>query len=319
MNDLAQGRVGEGRVAPARGVEAEWRLSDLLTFGAVQLQAAGIDEPRREARLLLSHATQLEGAALLRYLPCAYPAPGYPEFVARRARREPLAYILGHQPFWTLDLLVSADTLIPRADSETLVEVALDAFPARKIRHVLDLGTGTGCLLLAALSEYPAAWGVGVDLSPAACRLARRNACRNRLGKRSAFVCGDWSDAVAGGFDVVLANPPYIPTPDLDRLMPEVVGHEPMRALDGGEDGLQAYRRLMPAIAALLRPAGLCVLEVGIGQADAVVRLGVAAGLVPAGQRADLGGVTRAVLLEAAGPGGAGAEEKTFGTTTARR
>ncbi len=296
MNDLAQGTVGEGRVAPA-SLEAEWRLSDLLTFGAVQLQAAGIDEPRREARLLLSHATQLEGAALLRTLPCAYPAPGYPEFVARRARREPLAYILGHQPFWTLDLLVSPDTLIPRADSETLIEVALDAFPARKIRHVLDLGTGTGCLLLAALWEFTAAWGVGVDRAAGAAQLARCNAQRTGLDTRASFLCADWATPLDARFDLVLANPPYIDTATIAGLMPEVACYEPGLALDGGYDGLAAYRAIAAALPALLARGGMAILELGAGQAEAVAAIVRDAGLRPEPPRKDLSGVERALPI----------------------
>ena len=219
--------------------------------------------------------------------------------LARRAAREPLAFLTGRQGFWTLDLAVSPATLIPRADSEALIEALIGARPDRAaVRRVLDLGTGTGCLLLAALSEYPGAWGVGVDVSPPACRLAALNAAANGLASRAALVCGDWGEALAGRFDVILGNPPYISRQELDALMPEVGRHEPMRALDGGPDGLACYRRLMPSLAPMLRPDGLAILEVGIGQADAVAAVAAGAGLRPVSTASDLAGIVRAVLLE---------------------
>ena len=251
------------------------------------MAAAGLEEPRREARLLLSHATCLDGAALLRHLPTTYPAPGFDALVARRAAREPLAYLLGHQPFWTLDLLVSPDTLIPRADSETLIEAALAAFPARDVGRVLDLGTGTGCLLLAALTEFAQAWGVGVDRAEGAAALARRNAQRAGLDGRAAFVCADWAAPLQGRFDLVLANPPYIDTPAIAGLMPEVSCYEPALALDGGPDGLHGYRAVAAALPRLLAPGGLAILELGAGQAEAVAAIargaGFAAGSGPQG------------------------------------
>lgn len=278
-------------------------VGELLRAAAARLGEAGIEAAPREARLLLAHALGLDASGLLALGRHALVDPDrFEVLVARRGSREPLAFLTGRQGFWTLDLAVSAATLIPRADSETLIEALLAARSDHgRIGRLLDLGTGTGCLLLAALSEYQAAWGVGVDLSPAACRLAADNASSNGLARRSAFVCADWGAPVAGRFDVVLSNPPYIPATDLSTLMPEVGGHEPRRALDGGADGLAAYRQLMPVLAERLEPGGLGVLEVGIGQADEVVALGLSAGLRAAGVRSDLGGVPRAVLLERCG------------------
>ncbi len=292
------------------------RVAELLARAETALGHAGIGEARREALLLLAHALGLDRLGLLSL---GQDAPveedEFERLLARRVLREPLAFIVGRQGFWTLELAVSPDTLVPRADSETLVEALLEARPDRQaVTRLLDLGTGTGCLLLAVLSEYPDAWGMGVDLSAPACRLASSNAKANGLATRSAFVCCDWTAPIRGSFDAIVSNPPYIPTPDLSGLMPEVAGHEPVRALDGGVDGLQAYRTLLPVIVCLLAPGGLCVLEVGAGQAEDVVTLGRAAGLRPAGVRADLGGITRAVLLEA-GPGTA---QKTFGTNVVR-
>ena len=290
---------------------------DLLAWGESRLDRAGIPEPRREARRLLAHALGLDPMGLLTLDARAMvPRDGFEALLDRRAAREPLAYLTGWQGFWTLDLAVSPATLIPRADSETLIEALIAARPDRHaIRDVLDLGTGTGCLLLAALSEYGLAWGVGVDLSESACRLAAGNAAANGLAARAAFLCGDWGDALAGRFDVILANPPYVAEPELAGLMPEVGRHEPRRALDGGADGLDAYRRLVPLLAQAMRPDGLAVLEVGAGQAEAVATLGAEAGLGLQSMRADLGGVMRAVLLAP----GVVDREKMFGSARHRR
>jgi len=269
-----------------------------LRSAAAALAAAGIENATWEARLLLAHATGFDTAALLRDRNRPVAAPSFDALVAARAARTPLAFLLGHQPFWSLDLRVSPDTLIPRADSEALVEAALAAFPdPATVRRVLDLGTGTGCLLLAALTEFPNAWGVGVDLSPAAAALARGNAGRLGLVARSAFMCGDWASALHGCFDLVLCNPPYVTTGELAGLMPEVALHEPARALDGGPDGLDAYRRVVPTLPTLLGSGGRGVIELGAGQRQAVCRLAQAAGLEVIATADDLGGVTRALVL----------------------
>ncbi len=271
-------------------------VADLLAEAAAALARAGVEAPAREARLLLLHSLARPSGALLdRREEVA--APDLPALLARRVAREPMALILGRQGFWTLDLEVSRDTLIPRADSEAVVEAALAAHPAPG--RVLDLGTGTGCLLLSVLAERPAAWGLGIDIAPAAAALAARNAHANGLAARAAFLCADWTAAIAGRFDLVLSNPPYIPSADLAGLMPEVVAHEPARALDGGPDGLDAYRRLVQALPGLLAPGGIAVLELGIGQADSVAALAGGAGLVPRAPHADLAGVPRALVLAA--------------------
>lgn len=273
-------------------------IGALLAEAAAQLDQAGIEAPAREARILLLHALGRPAAALLDRTE-AVDAPAFAALVARRAAREPMALILGRQGFWTLELEVSADTLIPRADSEAIVEAALAAAPAP--RRVLDLGTGTGCLLLAVLSERPGAWGLGIDLSPAAAALAARNAGAAGLASRTAFLAADWAAPLAPGarFDLVLSNPPYIPNPDLAGLMPEVIAHEPARALDGGTDGLEAYRRICAALPELLAPGGVAVLEVGIGQARDVAALAQARGLTHRETRPDLAGIPRAVVLGA--------------------
>lgn len=208
-----------------------------------------------------------------------------------------MARLRGRQGFWTLDLGLSPDTLIPRADSETLIEAAIAARPDRaSVRAVLDLGTGSGALLLAALVEYPRAWGLGVDVSPEACAQAGRNAASNGVASRAAFVCGDWAACLDGRFDLVLSNPPYIRRPDLEGLDPEVATHEPRRALDGGEDGLAAYRLLAPVLGGLLSAGGTAILEHGQGQGGDVAEVVAASGLVVVATPSDLGGVRRAVV-----------------------
>lgn len=263
------------------------------------LRAAAIANPRLEARLLLAHAMGSSTEALLREPRAAVPSAAIPRFRAaldQRLAHLPMARILGETGFWTLDLEVGPETLIPRGDSETLIEavLALGIAPTR----ILDLGTGTGCLLLAALSEFPSALGIGVDVHPGAAALAARNARRNGMGDRAAFLVGDWAESLRGPFDVVLANPPYIESAAIAGLMPEVARHEPWLALDGGPDGLEAYRMILRDLPRILAPGGHAVLELGQGQAPAVAALAMGVGLGVAGVRADLGGVERAMILK---------------------
>jgi release factor glutamine methyltransferase len=221
----------------------------------------------------------------------------YQPLLLRRAAREPLALITGRREFWSLPFAVSPATLIPRADSETLLEAALALFRDRgSVARILDLGTGTGCLLLAALTEFPAAFGVGVDLAPEAARLAAGNAATLGLAARAAFLVGDWAAPLDGRFDLILCNPPYIEAAAIPTLMQDVWQYEPPSALDGGPDGLDAYRRIIPALADLLSPSGAAVLEVGQGQAEMVAAAAQGAGLVAA-PRADLAGIPRALVL----------------------
>ncbi|HQT61366.1 MAG TPA: peptide chain release factor N(5)-glutamine methyltransferase [Acidiphilium sp.] len=263
------------------------------------LAAGGVENPTREARLILAHALGVDLAALWA-LDEVDPEPAL-ALARRRAAREPLAYITGAKGFWSLDLAVSPATLIPRPDSETLIEAALRHRPDRdKIRTILDLGTGTGALLLAALTEYPDACGLGIDRVPASCALARANAARTGLASRAAFCCADWAEAIAARFDLILANPPYIPSADIPGLMAEVAAHEPASALDGGADGFDAYRRIVADLPRLLAPGGLAILEAGIGQAQALIALAAAHGLDAAAEP-DLAGIPRAVFMSGAG------------------
>ncbi len=280
-----------------------------------RLAAAGIPTPGREVRLLLAHALGRAPESLIGERPA--PPPGFAALIARRAAREPLAFILGRREFWSLPFAVSPATLIPRPESETLLEAALAAWPDRAaVRRVLDLGTGTGCLLLAALSEFPAAFGVGIDRVAAAAALARANAEALGLARRAAFLAGDWAASVVGRFNLVLANPPYVERAAIPGLMPEVARFEPRSALDGGADGLDAYRRLLPSLPRLLAEGGLAILELGIGGAEGVARLAAAEGLAVRAVRPDLGGNSRALML--ADPGrrscSPGVTKKPFGS-----
>lgn len=271
------------------------KVGDALAVAAARLAAAGVEEARREARILLAAALGTDAAGVL--------AAGeidlavFEPLLARRVAREPMAYILGRREFWGLSFLTTPASLIPRPDSETLIEAGIEALADHKaVRRILDLGTGTGCLLLAALSEFPRAFGVGVDVCPAAALLAAGNAAALGLAGRAAFFAGEWGAALGGDFDLILSNPPYISTGDLAALMPEVVRYEPGLALDGGVDGVTGYRAVLAALPGLLAQHGVAVLELGAGQAGTVVRMAEAAGFV-ASVRADPAGHDRALVL----------------------
>lgn len=278
-------------------------IGDAVTETAARLAAAGVPEPRREARLLVALALGIEAGAV----------HGYPErgldpaartrlgaLTTRRAAREPFSRLAGRRGFWSLDFEVSPATLDPRPDSETLIETALMLLPDRMAPlRLIDFGTGSGCLVLALLSELPNAFGIGIDILPEAAATARRNAAALGLADRARFIVGHWSGAIIGRADVILANPPYISSEEIDSLAPEVARYEPRAALDGGADGVAAYRQLAPEIARLLAPDGLALLEVGVGQAAAVQRLMQGAGVALAGVRRDLAGIERCVVLRA--------------------
>ena len=278
-------------------------VATLLRTAAAQLAAAGIDSASLEARLLLAHAMGVDRTTLIDRRQAVDPT-AFNALLARRLTHEPLAFITGQQGFWTLDLRVSPATLIPRADSETLISAAI-THCTRPPERILDLGTGTGCLLLAALVEFPNAFGVGVDLNPAAAALAALNAKESGLATRAAFLAGSWATALNTKFDLILSNPPYIREADIADLMPEVADFEPTTALDGGPDGLAAYRVLAEALPALLTPNGLAILELGAGQADDVTAIAARQGLARVALVADLGGIPRALALN---------QQKTFGS-----
>ena len=272
-----------------------------LGTATAELRAAGIDAPRRDARLLMQHALGLSPEALLAddRLPLGEDEAGrLKALVHRRAAREPIAYLTGRREFWSLEFAVDRSALVPRPESETLVEAVLDCAPRLPTHpRLLDLGTGTGCLLVALLSELPGAVGLGIDVSASAVSLARANAHRHGLGERASFAVADWGAALAARFDVVVSNPPYVATPELVSLAPEIARHEPRRALAGGADGYECYRRLAPQIARLLASGGLAAIELGAGMADEVRSLFAASGLLQIGRRRDLSGIERCALF----------------------
>jgi release factor glutamine methyltransferase len=271
-------------------------IAEAIRLGAARLNGIA-DNPRQEARLLLAHASGLSQNDLIRDPHRSIDTTAYEAHLARRIAREPLALIVGRREFWSLDFQVSPATLVPRPDSETVIEAALAAFAGRPPpRRILDLGTGTGCLLLALLTEFPSAFGIGVDIAPAAAALARANAARLGLSDRSAFGVSDWTNPLSGRFDLIVANPPYIRGPDIASLMPEVGDHEPRVALDGGADGCDAYRAIIPVLDRHLEPHGAAVLEVGEGQANFVTRRAREIGM-DTSCRADLAQIPRAVVL----------------------
>jgi release factor glutamine methyltransferase len=275
---------------------------DPIVRAARSLAAAGIANPRHEARLLLALAAGDETRLA--------------DYVRRRIAHEPYSRIRGAREFWSLDFALSPDTLDPRPDSETLIEAALAALPDRLASlRILDLGTGTGALLLALLSECPNATGIGLDILPGAVATAARNAAALGLANRARFVTGNWSAIDLTAADVILANPPYIPSGEIAALPPEVVGFDPWRALDGGNDGLAAYRSLAPFVRKTLQRDGWAFFELGAGQVDTVAAIVTASGLHVIGARRDLAGYERCLVFRQAefGEGGAEPSKKQVG------
>lgn len=268
---------------------------------SARFKAASIDSAELDARLLVCAALGLDLTGLIRsanrkLMPDE--SNRLEAFATRRLNGEPVARILGHKEFWGLALQLSPATLVPRPDTETVVELALQtvrAAPPRALR-IADLGTGTGAILLALLHELPDAFGVGTDISLAALEIAQGNSASLGLASRSAFVVCNYASALASGFDLIVSNPPYIRSADIAGLASEVRDYDPRVALDGGDDGLAAYRALIPQAAASLRPGGTLIVEAGQGQSGPIEALMTAAGLTThAGAKTDLAGILRAV------------------------
>jgi release factor glutamine methyltransferase len=274
---------------------------------AQQFRVAGLDTPDLDARVLVGHALGLDHARLAAQADRQLTETETDVIAAlalRRLNREPVARILGTKEFWSLPFALNADTLVPRPESETVVATALDAIDRGHARHcplrIADLGTGSGALLLALLSELPQAYGVGTELSLTAVACARHNAGALGLAARASFVLCDQAAALKPPFDLVVANPPYIVHEAIATLAPEVRRFDPPLALDGGQDGLDAYRAIARDATRLLAPFGALVVELGIGQHEPVTTLFAAAGLAVEAPRNDLLGVPRALLARRA-------------------
>ena len=272
---------------------------------AARLRGEGIDSPELDARLMIGAVTGLDLTGLIAHAARQLTADEQlrlDQWAARRIAGEPVARLIGRKEFWGLDFELSPATLVPRPDTETIVETALDIVRADGLQdralRIADLGTGSGAILLALLHEPPQAHGIGTDISLAALRTARANAARLGLAARARFAASDFAAALAGGCDLIVSNPPYIPSRDIPALSAEVREHDPRRALDGGGDGLDAYRLIVRQAASLLADDGTLILEIGQHQGADVARLAKAAGLAPHGPPSmDLGGVPRALAF----------------------
>jgi release factor glutamine methyltransferase len=274
-------------------------IGGALDEAAAVLAAAGLDEPRRRARRLAAAALDLSPTEVF-----AHPERVLSKAEQRRlsgalgrmAAGEPLSRIAGRREFWGREFLLSADTLDPRPETETVVEAVLARLPHRNRPYrLLDLGTGTGCLLLALLCELPQASGLGIDIAFGAARTAGCNAEQLGLASRARFAVGDWAQAAGGRFDAIVANPPYVASGEIAGLPPEVRDFDPHRALDGGADGLSAYRAIAAELPRLLAAGGVFAAEIGFDQCDAVAAILMETGLVVDGFVPDLAGIDRCV------------------------
>lgn len=269
---------------------------------AEQFRTAGIESPELDARVLIGHALGLDHAGLAAATTQLIPdviVTQIEQFAARRLEGEPVARIVGQKEFWGLQLIVTPAVLVPRPDTETVVELALALIERDGARtsplRVADIGTGSGAILLALLSELPNARAIGTDIDPGALTVARANAQRLQFGGRASFVESDYGAALAGPFDLIVSNPPYVASADIATLAREVREHDPRHALDGGADGLAAYRAIAADTPRLLAPGGYLVIEIGAGQQHDVEFLLTQAGLVIERAKHDLSGTARAI------------------------
>ena len=282
-------------------------LGTAIAEARARLAAAGIPTAGLDARLLAAHVFGCEVGVLIGHPERPIGPPRSARFeaaVRRRLDREPLAYILGEKEFWSLPLRVTRDTLIPRPETETVVEAALAwcRQGGGATTRIVDLGTGSGCLLLALLVELPAAWGVGVDRSEPALAVARDNAERLGVADRASFVCADWGTALAREFDLIVCNPPYIADVEWSELAPDVREFEPPRALRAGADGLAAYRAILTDLPRLVASNGAAFIEIGGPSAHEVSRLAAGAGMQCAATLTDFAGRPRCLQVHVAAP-----------------
>ena len=297
------------RPSPRWGEKEGHSLQEAFIEAASLFRKVGIETPELDARLLLCHAAGLTHEAYIARTGgklAADAAARLESFIARRLEREPVSRIIGTREFYGREFLVDRHTLDPRPDTEIPIETALEFVAQQgsrnRPRRLLDLGTGTGCILITLLAELPQARGLGTDISATALELATVNARRLGVAERARFVCSDWLGAIDGKFDLILSNPPYIPSAEIAGLAEEVAKHDPRLALDGGADGLDAYRRIAAGAPQALAPNGKVLVEIGAGQAEAVAEIFAKAGLILDGDtamRRDLAGRARLVMAGA--------------------
>lgn len=289
------------------GLKAGVSLQQACEMMAQAFRSAGIEDAKADARILAAHALKLSRAQLIsqgerKLEPREIDALA--ARAARRLKREPVSRIVGEREFWGLRFEINPSVLDPRPETETLVEATLDWMVTRHLRNealrLLDIGTGSGALLLALLSELPAAIGVATDKNLDALNVARANAQRLGFAERCIFIAADYARALRGPFDLIVSNPPYIASGDIDQLAPEVRDYDPLLALDGGADGLDAYRAIVNDAPRLLAPRGRLIVELGHGQADVVAEIATRAGLSVTALRADLAGISRALCASRA-------------------
>ena len=275
--------------------------ADALRQAVLELQQAHIETASLDARILLQFVLGVSREQLLadtRLTLTSRQLSAFMQLIEKRSERQPVAQLIGKRDFWNHCFKVTCDTLDPRPDSETLIESVLHYFQSRPLpARILDLGTGTGCLLLSLLHEYPLARGVGVDICKNALAVAKENAASLQIDNRTAFINSSWASEVEGSFDLIVSNPPYIPTAAIAMLAPEVSLYEPKLALDGGPDGLDCYRAIVPQLSRVLAPQGLAVFEMGIGQAREMETLAAQCGLQVIGIKEDMAGIARCVLI----------------------
>jgi release factor glutamine methyltransferase len=287
-------------VSAMRGLKSGVSVSEALDYVAQSFRTSRIEEPDADARVLIGRALHIDRARLISQSDRVLEAREITvisALVTRRLRREPVSRILGQKEFWSLSISVTPDVLVPRPETETVVEAALDFVMRGGLRleklRILDIGTGSGALLVALLNELPNAAGTGTDVSSAALDVARTNAVRCRVDSRCDFVVCDIASGVEGPFDLIVSNPPYIAHDDIVTLAPEVRDYDPRVALDGGRDGLDAYRSIAGDAKRILAPGGRLFVELGVGQDEQVRVLFTKAGLSPGIPRSDLAGIPR--------------------------
>lgn len=265
-----------------------------------RLNAAGIEDSARETRWLIKHSLGVGDADLISGKKNISPEDirAAESVAARRAAGEPVSRIVGEKEFHALSFRVTPDVLDPRPDTEVLVDAVVKRFAANPPRRLIDLGTGSGCILITLLKKFPRAAGVGADISESALEVAQENALRNGVADRASFIQGDWAGSIDESFDLIVSNPPYIPSGDIPNLDREVRNHDPILALDGGFDGLDAYRKIFSQLKKLFLPGGAGFFEVGILQAEDVARLVENAGFLVKGYHTDSAGILRVVEID---------------------